>query len=85
MEINPGGLRHPVHEIYPSPLLLRMAHDAGIDITFASDGHSPKQAGWGLDLARAAASEAGYTRRARFVARKRSLVPFEAPSAEFTD
>ena len=85
MEINTGGLRHPVHEIYPSPLLLRMAHDAGIDITFASDGHSPEQAGWGLDLARAAASEAGYTRRARFVARKRSLVPFEAPSAEFTD
>jgi histidinol-phosphatase (PHP family) len=85
MEINTGGLRHPVHEIYPAPTLLSMAHDAGIDITFASDGHTPDQAGWGLDLARAAASEAGYTHRARFVARKRSLVPFEPPSAGFSD
>jgi len=85
VEINTGGLRHPVHEIYPSPTLLRMAHDAGLDITFGSDGHNPDQAGWGLDLARAAASAAGYTQRARFVARKRSLVPFESPAVEFRD
>ena len=85
MEINTGGLRHPIHEIYPSTTLLSMAHDAGIDITFASDGHSPEQAGWGLDLARAAAFDAGYTRRARFVARKRTLVPFDPPAAEFSD
>jgi histidinol-phosphatase (PHP family) len=85
MEINTGGLRHPVHEIYPSPTLLRMAHNAGIDITFASDGHTPDQAGWGLDLARVAAHEAGYTHRARFVARERSLVSFEAPLDGFDD
>lgn len=80
IEVNTGGLRHPIAEIYPSQRLLRMAHDAGLDITFASDGHRPDQAGWGLDLARAAAAEAGYTHRARFVARRRSLVPFEVPA-----
>lgn len=85
MEINTGGLRHPVQEIYPSPTLLRMAHDAGVDITFASDGHNPDQAGWGLDLARVAAREAGYTQRARFVARRRSLVPFDPPPAGSCD
>ena len=85
IEINTGGLRHPVHEIYPSPTLLRMAHDAGLDITFASDGHTPDQAGWGLDLAREAACEAGYTERARFVARKRTLVAFERPPTGFRD
>ena len=78
IEVNTGGLRHPVEELYPSITLLRMANEAGIDITFASDGHKPDQAGWGFDLARAAAWEAGYRRRARFEARQRTLVPFTA-------
>ena len=85
MEINTGGLRHPGHEIYPSPTLLRMAKEGGLDITFASDGHNPQQAGWGLDLARSEACSAGYTHRARFVARKRTLVPFEPPAMGFCD
>ncbi|MBU1226285.1 MAG: hypothetical protein KJ698_03595 [Actinobacteria bacterium] len=85
MEVNTGGLRHPAHEIYPAPTLLRMAGRAGLDITFASDGHSPRQAGWGLDLARAEACAAGFTHRARFVARKRTLVPFDAPGPGFCD
>ncbi|MEE8498345.1 MAG: histidinol-phosphatase HisJ family protein [Acidimicrobiia bacterium] len=83
MEVNTGGLRHPIHEIYPAQKLLCMARDAGVDITFASDGHSPEQAGWGLDVAREAAWEAGYTHRARFVARRRTLVPFDPPPPGF--
>ena len=85
MEINTGGLRHPAHEIYPSPTLLRMAHEGGLDITFASDGHNPEQAGWGLDLARHEACAAGFTHRARFVARTKTLVPFESPCVGFDD
>lgn len=84
MEINTGGLRHPVKEIYPSPALLRVAHDAGLDITLASDGHKPDQAGWGLDLAKSAARDAGYTHRARFEARQRSLVPLDDPTVTTT-
>jgi histidinol-phosphatase (PHP family) len=85
MEINTGGLRHPAHEMYPSPTLLRMAREDGLDITFASDGHNPQQAGWGLDLARSEAWSAGYTHRARFVARRKTLVPFEPPGSGFSD
>jgi histidinol-phosphatase (PHP family) len=85
MEVNSGGLRHPAHEIYPSPTLLRMAREGGLDITFASDGHNPAQAGWGIDLVRAEAWAAGFTHRARFVARRRTLVPFEPPAPGFRD
>ena len=85
IEINTGGLRHPVHEIYPSPLFIRMIYEAGLAITFASDGHNPEQAAWGLDLARAEAAEAGFTHRARFVSRERTMVPFDIPPAWFAD
>lgn len=85
VEINTGGLRHPVHEIYPSPTFIRMIHEAGLAITFASDAHAPEQAAWGLDLAREEAAEAGFTHRARFIGRERTLVPFEPPPAAFID
>ncbi len=85
IEINTGGLRHPVHEIYPSPTFIRMIHEAGLPISFASDGHSPEQAAWGLDLAREEAAEAGFTHCARFVQREMALVPFEVPPASFVD
>lgn len=85
IEINTGGLRHPVHEIYPSPTFIRMIHEAGLAITFGSDGHAPDQAGWGLDLAREEAAEAGFTHRARFVGRERTMVAFEGPTPEFLD
>jgi histidinol-phosphatase (PHP family) len=76
-EVNSAGLRHPVAEVYPGPSLLRMVGDAGLEITFGSDGHRADQAGLGLHQARVAAASAGFTRRARFVARRRSLVPFD--------
>jgi histidinol-phosphatase (PHP family) len=85
IEINTGGLRHAVHEIYPSPKFIRMIYEAGLPISFASDAHSPAQAGWGLDLAREEAAEAGFTHRARFVQREMSLVPFEVPPPAFMD
>jgi histidinol-phosphatase (PHP family) len=75
LEVNTGGLRHPVAEIYPSPTLLRMAADAGLDITLASDGHYSDQAGWALGRAAAAARDAGFTHYARFVGRNREIVP----------
>ena len=85
IEINTGGLRHPVHEIYPSPTFIRMIHEAGLAITFGSDAHAPKQAAWGLDLAREEAAEAGFTHRAKFVGRERTMVPFECPPPSFMD
>jgi histidinol-phosphatase (PHP family) len=75
LEVSSAGLRKPVDEIYPSPTLLRMSREAGLAITLASDYHSPEGAGWGHGRAVAAARAAGYTHRAAFRARRRTLVP----------
>jgi histidinol-phosphatase (PHP family) len=74
-EVSSAGLRKPVEEIYPGPTLLRMAHQAGLAITLASDYHSPEGAGWGHSRVVAAARAAGYTHRAAFAGRHRTLVP----------
>jgi len=77
VEVSSAGLRHPAAEVYPAPTLLAMCRSAGLDITFASDGHRPDQAGWGHDQVVQAARGAGFTHTARFRARRRSLVAIE--------
>jgi histidinol-phosphatase (PHP family) len=77
VEVSSAGLRHPIAEIYPAPGLLAMFHAAGLEVTLASDGHRPDQAGWGHDDVRAAALTAGYTHTARFRARRRTLLPID--------
>jgi histidinol-phosphatase (PHP family) len=75
VEVSSQGLRKPAAEVYPAPTLLKMFHDAGVPITLASDGHLPREAGWGHDEVVAAARAAGYTTRLRFNRRHRSEVP----------
>jgi histidinol-phosphatase (PHP family) len=75
LEVSSAGLRKPVEEIYPGPTLLRLSREAGLAISLASDYHSPEGAAWGHDRVVAAARAAGYTHRAAFSARKRTLVP----------
>jgi histidinol-phosphatase (PHP family) len=82
MEVSSAGLRQPAGEIYPSPTLLRMAREAGLDITLASDAHRPEDAGWKTNEIRAAALDAGFTHTARFSARRRSLVPLAPPEQD---
>ena len=76
IEINTSGIDHGAGEPYPSALILAWMHERGIPIVFGSDSHSPDQVGRhferALDLARAA----GYSHRAVFRRRKRTLVPF---------
>ena len=48
VEINTAGLRKPVKETYPNDELLEMILNEGIDITLASDAHSPSQVGYHL-------------------------------------
>lgn len=75
IEINTSGLRKPVEEIYPSPLLLGLAREREIPICFGSDAHRPEEVGYqftaGLNLAR----EAGYTHAMRFRRRKKTSHP----------
>ncbi len=42
VEINASGLRKPVKEIYPSNELLELVKEMDIEITLASDAHTPK-------------------------------------------
>ncbi|WP_456432267.1 histidinol-phosphatase [Nitratifractor sp.] len=73
LELNAAGWRKPVGEPYPSLDLLRMAHDRGIAITFASDAHKPEQVGYRRDELCTLAREAGYTRAASFRNRERRM------------
>ncbi len=66
IEINSAGLRKPIKEPYPSLILLKMARDRDIPITFGSDAHSPDQVGYGREEAYKLAKEAGYGRAAIF-------------------
>ena len=76
MELNTAGLRKDCKEIYPSPTIVRLAHERGVPITFGSDAHAPGEVG--MDLAQAAelARRSGYTHRCRFIRRKRDFIPF---------
>jgi histidinol-phosphatase (PHP family) len=75
IELNTGGLRKPVQEIYPAPPLLARACERDIPISFGSDAHAPQQVGSGFDRAIALARRAGYTCRSSFRQRVRTLVP----------
>ena len=76
IELNTAGLRKECKEIYPSPVILRLAHERGMPITFGSDAHAPDEVG--KDLARAVelARSIGFAQRCRFERRQRELVPF---------
>ena len=76
VEVSSQGLRNPADEVYPSKRFLKMFFDAGVPITFASDGHSPYQAGMGHAEVVAAAIEAGYSTRLSFDRRTRRELAF---------
>ncbi|MBU4460741.1 MAG: hypothetical protein KJ579_09245, partial [Verrucomicrobia bacterium] len=82
VELNTAGLRRAAREIYPSPLLLAMAHERGIPILFGSDAHQPGDVGRDFDLAVALAREVGYTGYAVYSARCRRMVPLPPISPE---
>lgn len=79
VEVSSAGLRHPIGEIYPAPTLLRMIHDAGLDITLASDAHAAEGAGHATDELRREARAVGYTEVTRFEHRRRHHVPLKLP------
>jgi histidinol-phosphatase (PHP family) len=78
IEINSSGLRRPVHEIYPSALLLALAKERDIPICFGSDAHRPEEVGWQFDASLALARSAGYTHAVRF--RRRRSLPYALPA-----
>jgi histidinol-phosphatase (PHP family) len=74
IELNTSGLRRPVKEIYPSPMILQLAQEREIPITFGSDAHMPSDVGSAFAQALALAKECGYTRCVRFRRREKQIV-----------
>lgn len=66
LEINTAGERNPAKEFYPSPTLLQLAYQTGMEITFGSDAHSPNQVGYKFDSAIKIAQETGWNHCLRF-------------------
>ena len=75
IELNTSGLRKPVGEIYPSPMIVSMAREREIPICFGSDAHSPGDVGDRFALAFNLAREAGYTDYFKIRQRKKELTP----------
>ena len=76
IELNSAGLRKPCREIYPSPLLLEMAYELDIPITFSSDAHAIGQVGFKYDETKQLAQNIGYTKAVTFEQREAKLITF---------
>jgi histidinol-phosphatase (PHP family) len=60
VEVNAGGLRKPVGEIYPALGLLEACRRRGVPATFGSDAHAPEEVASGVAPARELLLAAGY-------------------------
>lgn len=78
IEINTSGWRRDVAEAYPSPLILALAREREIPITFGSDAHAPKEVGYEFERALLLAREAGYTDSLRFRNRQATRIGFDS-------
>jgi len=76
LELNTAGLRKPIGEIYPSEMLLEVAYEMNIPITFSSDAHSVEQIGFKYHEAIALAKKIGYTKAVTFKQREQKLITF---------
>ncbi len=77
IEINTSGKSHGAAECYPALYILEEMKERGIPLTFGSDAHNPDQVGQHFEEAVALARAAGYTQRASFRRRKKTLVPID--------
>ncbi|TCT23312.1 histidinol-phosphatase (PHP family) [Melghiribacillus thermohalophilus] len=71
IEISTAGLRKPVGEIYPDPVLLQKCYDNGVGIVLCSDAHAPKHVGYAYDQSLDLARSAGYDKIQTFTKRKK--------------
>lgn len=73
MEVSTAGLRKPVGEIYPHPMLLTEAARRGIPITIASDAHTPEDVGDRWEEAVARARNSGFRKYCTFKGRRPTI------------
>lgn len=75
IEVNTSGLRKPVGEIYPSPLILSLACERGVPICFGSDAHRPDEVGSDFRTAVNLVKAAGFVNHFRMRGGKMILFP----------
>lgn len=80
MEISSAGLRKPCREIYPGPIILNLAADLGVPISFGSDGHCVDTIGADFDRLAHYAAGAGYRESLVFQGDSVRRVPFRPVS-----
>lgn len=79
IEINTSGWRRQVAEAYPSPLILSLAAEREIPLTFGSDAHAPNEVGYEFDKALQLARETGHTSSLHFRQRHGTRVALPPP------
>jgi histidinol-phosphatase (PHP family) len=76
IEVNVSGLRKPVGEAYPSPLLLESMVELEIPITFSSDAHRADQVGMFSCDIESLVRRFGYSECATYRNRDREMIKF---------
>lgn len=74
MEINTGGLREDINEMYPCERIIRIMHELDIPILLGSDAHQPEHVGFCFKKAIESLKEIGYNQLAHFRKRKISYL-----------
>lgn len=74
IEINSGGLRKPVAEIYPAHSIVERMAAIGIPVTMGSDAHHPDQVGYELAEIARLLKRAGYRKIVKFISRQKVQV-----------
>jgi histidinol-phosphatase (PHP family) len=76
LELNTGGVdRASDHRPYPSPDLLALAAECGVEVTLGSDAHAPEDVGRHFAEAAAALAALGWTRTVSFKAGEKRYHP----------
>lgn len=76
MEISSAGLRKPCGEIYPAPVICKMAAELALPVSPASDAHNYGDVGYAFAELAAYARSFGFDKQAVFNHGKMSLLPF---------
>ena len=76
MEGSAAGLRQGFAEPYPAPPLMRLAREAGVDICFGSDAHTPADIGRQFTELAAYARSFGFTDSVIFINRQPRRLAF---------
>ena len=79
LDINSGAVRRYAAQLTPGPLVLRWFREMGGErVTLGSDAHRPEDVAGDLDVALAAARQAGFCHVTQFERRVQRLLPIAA-------